>query len=124
MSNSGGLWPKGGFHTRLPMVLPTRHSREGLTTKKTSADIGPLRLAPFDKLQAPKSPPKSQEAIAKNEESDCDDIIIVESDLDGTDDTKGVVVTIINYPMHWSTSTVKPIAAKCGKIKFLNKSGP
>ena len=33
------------------------------------------------------------------------------------------MVTIINYPSHWSSSTIKPIAAKCGKIKFLNKSG-
>jgi hypothetical protein len=41
-----------------------------------------------------------------------------------TDDTKGVLVTIVNYPTHWSTSTIKPTAAKCGKIKFLEKSGP
>ena len=33
-------------------------------------------------------------------------------------------MTIVNYPTHWSTSTIKPIAAKCGKIKFLEKSGP
>ena len=84
MSNSGGIpYPQGGFHTRLPMVLPTRNSKEVLTTKKTSADIGPLRLAPFDKLLAPQSPPKSQEVATKIEENDCDEIMIVESDLDG-----------------------------------------
>ena len=40
-----------------------------------------------------------------------------------TDDTKGALVTIINYPNHWSTSTIKPQASKCGKIKFIEKSG-
>ena len=44
--------------------------------------------------------------------------------ISDTDDTKGVLVTIVNYPTHWSTSTIKPTAAKCGKIKFLEKSGP
>ena len=44
--------------------------------------------------------------------------------ISDTDDTKGVQVTIVNYPTQWSTSTIKPTAAKCGKIKFLEKSGP
>ena len=69
-----------GFHSQLPMLLPTRNLSETLPTKKTTANIGPLRLASFDKLKATNT--EQEEADVKTE-NDIEEIIVIQSDLNG-----------------------------------------
>ena len=80
-----------GFHSQLPMLLPTRNSSETLPTKKTTANIGPLRLAPFDKLKATNA--EQEDADDIKTENDIEEIIVVQSDLNGKINTSSTRIT-------------------------------
>ena len=114
-----------GFHTKLPTVSSSKPS-DGIGAKLTPEQIGPLRIAPFDKLKEKhKKEKETQDVIEIDDDPGMFfrfwfKLLIRMTKFFSEETHWGHLVVITNYPKKWSTEILK----NCGlNIKFIDRSG-